>query len=521
MTLKIDGVTQVDDVGGGGGGGGAVTVADGADVNAGSTTDAVVITDATGTLSSKLRGLIKWAFERMPVSLGQKVMTASFPVVVASDQSAIPVSGPLTDVELRATPVPVSGTVSVTEPVTVDATNLDIRDLTFITDKVDASGSSGVGVTGIFFQATQPVSATDLDIRDLAFATDKVDISGSSVDVTDDPTRDLGKVDVASLDQYTPVAGRLPVDGSGVTQPVSATNLDIRDLVFATDKIDVSGSTVAISGTVPISAASLPLPSNAAIETGGNLAAITTALQILDDWDESDRAKVNPIVGQAGVAAGAGAVGTTTQRTTLASDDPAVVHLAAIETAIEGVGASAQQVQGNIAHDTGDAGNPIKIGAIAIAHGTNPTAVAAADRTNVYSNRAGIPFVIGGHPNIITAEYRATTAQTNDDILGAIGAGTKYVITMIAVAADKANTVDVGVRIGFGTSTVPAEPADGASITGMVLSHPGIAAGSGIVLGNGAGIIGIGGDGEELRITNEVPTTGSIKVIVSYFTIES
>ena len=34
MTLKIDGITQVDDVGGGGGGGGAVTVADGADVNA-------------------------------------------------------------------------------------------------------------------------------------------------------------------------------------------------------------------------------------------------------------------------------------------------------------------------------------------------------------------------------------------------------------------------------------------------------------------------------------------------------
>lgn len=50
-----------------------------------------------------------------------------------------------------------------------------------------------------------------------------------------------------------------------------------------------------------------------------------TALQVIDDWDESDRAKVNPIVGVAGVAAGAGAVGTTTQRTTLASDDPAVV----------------------------------------------------------------------------------------------------------------------------------------------------------------------------------------------------
>jgi hypothetical protein len=53
-----------------------------------------------------------------------------------------------------------------------------------------------------------------------------------------------------------------------------------------------------------------------------------TALQIMDDWDESDRCKVNPISGQAGVAAGAGAVGATVQRVTLASDDPAVAELA-------------------------------------------------------------------------------------------------------------------------------------------------------------------------------------------------
>ena len=45
------------------------------------------------------------------------------------------------------------------------------------------------------------------------------------------------------------------------------------------------------------------------------------ALQIMDDWDESDRAKVNPIAGQAGVAAGAGAVDALTQRVILATDD--------------------------------------------------------------------------------------------------------------------------------------------------------------------------------------------------------
>jgi len=42
-------------------------------------------------------------------SLGQKAMTGSAPVVIASDQSAVPVSGPLTDTQLRATAVPVSG----------------------------------------------------------------------------------------------------------------------------------------------------------------------------------------------------------------------------------------------------------------------------------------------------------------------------------------------------------------------------------------------------------------------------
>lgn len=147
-TLSWDKATQA---GGGGGGGGAVTIADGADVVSGNTGDAAVITDTTGTISGKLRGLVKWAFERMPASLGQKPMATSFPIVVASDQSTIPVSiaaavaldagtlaaletisvanfpatqtvndgggsltvdGPLTDAQLRATAVPISKAVS-------------------------------------------------------------------------------------------------------------------------------------------------------------------------------------------------------------------------------------------------------------------------------------------------------------------------------------------------------------------------------------------------------------------------
>jgi len=46
---------------GGGGGGGAVTIADGADVAQGATTDVAVVADSNGTISSKLRGLVKIA----------------------------------------------------------------------------------------------------------------------------------------------------------------------------------------------------------------------------------------------------------------------------------------------------------------------------------------------------------------------------------------------------------------------------------------------------------------------------
>jgi hypothetical protein len=76
-------------------GGGAATVADGADVNAGTTTDAAITTDANGTLSAKLRGLVVLfvsLLTRIPATLGQKAKAASFSVTVASDQDVLATS---------------------------------------------------------------------------------------------------------------------------------------------------------------------------------------------------------------------------------------------------------------------------------------------------------------------------------------------------------------------------------------------------------------------------------------------
>ena len=51
-----------------------------------------------------------------------------------------------------------------------------------------------------------------------------------------------------------------------------------------------------------------------------NSADIKASVQIMDDWDESDRAKVNVIAGQAGIAGGTGTDGATVVRVTLATD---------------------------------------------------------------------------------------------------------------------------------------------------------------------------------------------------------
>lgn len=176
----------------------------------------------------------------------------------------VPVSGPLTDAQLRAVAVPVSGTFFPgTQPISAVslplptgaateatlATRLTESDFDTktgsLTEAAPASDTASSGlngrlqriaqrltsliallpaalvggrldvnigaspatvpVSGTFFQATQPVSIA----------------ATVTADVSDRAARDCGKIDIASLDQYTPVSGRLPVDGSGVTQPVS------------------------------------------------------------------------------------------------------------------------------------------------------------------------------------------------------------------------------------------------------------------------------------------------------------
>ncbi len=184
--------------------------------------------------------------------------------------------------------------------------------------------------------------------------------------------------DDGSNDGDVSAANPMPVDGSGVTQPVS--------------------------GTITANAGTNLNTSALALETGGNLAGATTSLAVIDDWDESDRAKVNPIAGQAGVQGGSGTVSATTQRVVLATD----VALPAGTNAI-----------GKLSANSG-----VDIGDVDVTSSALPTgASTSAKQDTIIGHVDGIETLLGtidADTSALAATDFATEAK-QDDIITAIG----------------------------------------------------------------------------------------------------
>jgi len=163
----------------------------------------------------------------------------------------------------------------------------------------------------------------------------------------------------------------------------------------------------------------------------------------------------------------------------------------------------------------------VGIGAVADAEATGNGSVIGILKRLRTLLAGGLPAALGANggvkvdvvgttiPAVVTLEAAYTTAQTDTAIVSAT-APDKVVVTSILVVVDNANTVDVGYRIGFGATATP-------TTTGVVSSHPGLAAGTGVQRGDGSGVLGVGAAGEDLRITSEVPTGGSLRVVVSYY----
>lgn len=98
----------------------------------------------------------------------------------------------------------------------------------------------------------------------------------------------------------------------------SGGNLD--DIKTNTDNLDVALSTRASEATLLLVKADLDSIAAEDFATETTLLQVAASLAVIDDWDESDRAKVNPIVGQAGIAGGTGTAGANTTRVAIATN---------------------------------------------------------------------------------------------------------------------------------------------------------------------------------------------------------
>lgn len=109
---------------------------------------------------------------------------------------------------------------------------------------IDASGRPTVNVNG-----TVTVTATDLDIRDLTHVSDSVKIGDGTDFLAIDASGNIGVTDAGGS---LTVDGTVTIQDGGNVITVDATDLDIRDLTLAADAIKISGNSTANSATNPI-----------------------------------------------------------------------------------------------------------------------------------------------------------------------------------------------------------------------------------------------------------------------------
>jgi hypothetical protein len=130
---------------GGGGGGGPATIADGADVTQGAKSDAVW----DGAAASPTRqSLAKYMATKLEAI---RALLAGTLTVAGTVTANTGLTQPLTDAQIRATPLPVSGTVTANTGLTQPLTDTQLR-------------ATPVPVSGTFFPGTQPVSAAALPL---------------------------------------------------------------------------------------------------------------------------------------------------------------------------------------------------------------------------------------------------------------------------------------------------------------------------------------------------------------------
>lgn len=129
-----------------------------------------------------------------------------------------------------------------------------------------------------------------------------------------------------------------------------------------------------------------------------------------------------------------------------------------------------------VAHDAADSGNPLKVGAKAIAGLSTATLVAAADRTDLYAGLDGALIMRPhcGLSDIVTGNA-TNTDGTSTSCIAASGAGIKTYLTSVILANTSATAITVDIKDGSTTKFTLPLPAGSGCIFNPPVPIPGTA----------------------------------------------
>ena len=216
----------------------------------------------------------------------------------------------------------------------------------------------------------------------------------------------------------------LKVDIDNVTLNTESSTVSLEvDLDHGTDDVLIYANTnksgsgtsyvplVDSDGHLQVDTMSSALPSGAA--TAANQATIISSLDALDNAVDGNYLNVNANIAGTDFVGGAGAVAAGVQRVTLASDDPAVTDLAAIEVLLTGMDADTDAIKTDIAalEVLSTAAN-VDLAAIEVATEASQSAL----EKMLYGTALAVTAVHGGSDHSLGATYEAFYIGVGGDI---------------------------------------------------------------------------------------------------------
>jgi len=375
---------------------------------------------------------------------------------------------------------------------TVDASNLDIRDLTS-TDVVTVTGGAGqtadvkitldsesvavtnagltalngaitgtevqvdvltmptVAVTGTFWQATQPVSLASVPSHAVTNA------GTFAVQVDGDALTALQLIDdtVYSEDVATPA-----------TIIGNATVMERDDALATVTPIEADW--IGLRGTAEGALWVQDFNSDAILADTTAILADTAAIEIATEATQAALETVGGLVVNLGVNNDVTVTGTVTAN--LSATDNAVLDAIEIDTTAtatslaimddwDNTASDGASISGDVAHDGIDAGEPVKIGGKAL---SASAAVAANDRVNAYFDLRGYQYTKPGVPEqdlaaeatVHVKKYYTNAGAVTDGIIWSPAAGKRWYITSIFIGISAAATVTLEDDLAGGDSAI-------------------------------------------------------------------